>query len=160
MSRNGSRYGGLCVLAAILLPLAVIGARGGDFDRVIFAVDPASDIRIQIIAEMEQSGQKYECLQFTNASSKAATRIRFVFNYFDAKAHALGFDVFDHRKTVPAGPTGVWNYDGCTAVSPPAGIVVNVVTVERVEYDDGTSWALAGTNADSPTAIPKATATP
>jgi hypothetical protein len=117
---------------------------------------------------MAQMGRPYLCVRFVNIAMTTATEIRFVFRYFDAKVAPIGFDTLEYRKgaapraivNLPGDRTegGVWLYGNCTSFSRPKGIAVVVVTIEHVEYDDGTSWTLAG--ADPASAQPLPTPSP
>ena len=171
------RMGTLAGIAAIvgILPASGVAAKDAAF---VFALDPSvrtAPVRITNAFSFGSGVSHQECVSWVNRSTKTMVAIRFVFTYVDASGVIRGVDPFDRRGSFPAGVANeglssmdqvqsplryrhLW--DNCRGYTfPREGIAVNRLSIERVDFEDGTSW-VAPPSSPSPTATPAPTASP
>ena len=158
-------------LAAIVAILASAPASAKDA-AFAFAPDPSlrtAPIRITNAFSYGSGIIHSECVSWINRSPKTVVAIRFVFTYVDASGVIRGVDPFDRRGSFPPGVANeglssvdqaqsplryrhLW--DNCRGYTfPREGIAINRISIERVDFEDGTSW-LAPTASPSPPAMP------
>jgi hypothetical protein len=137
----------LVLFVAVITPIA---AQAQYAFRFIILSNPASLIRISNAVGVRRAGTSYECVDFTNLSEKTITRVEFRFLYIDAQRENVGFDLLDRTGPFtpgglvsgppPVGPGSTFDpggYPNCLHFRfPHQGIAINVVMVNRVEYDD------------------------
>jgi hypothetical protein len=129
-------------------------------------------IRIDQANAYERGNQYYECLSFTNLSAKVVTHVRFDFLYVDAKGERVGKDTFDRagrfdpggrvanlpvtlNVRMPSYEQDLSRYPNCQSYHfPSQGIAVSVIGVERVDFEDGTSWVAAPASPSPPPSPP------
>jgi hypothetical protein len=170
--RTVLRY--LALVVAVMTPIA---AQAQYAFRFFILSNPASLVRISNPVGLRHAGTSYECVDFMNLSEKTITRIEFKFIYIDAQRENVGFDLLDRTGSfTPNGmvsgppPAGVGStfdpgvYANCLHFRfPRQGIAINVVMVNRVDYDDGTVWTAPTPQSSatpSPTPESSPTATP
>lgn len=140
-------------------------------------------VRIDRANAYGQGGWHYECIGFTNLSTKTVTSVRFHFIYIDAKFERVGEDFFERKGSfdpggaveglgvatnvaMPRYEQDLSSHPDCQSFRfPPQGISVNMVAVDRVEFADGTSWTAptprpSATPSTTPEVSPAASATP
>jgi hypothetical protein len=176
MSRMNRRsIGALGAIVAILTSASGASAKDPAFS---FALDPSvrsAPIRITNAFSFGSGVVHHECVSWINRSTKTVVAIRFVFTYVDASGVIRGTDPFDRRGSFPAGVANeglssmsqvdsplryrhLW--DNCRGYTfPREGIAVNRLSIERVDFDDGTSWTVPATS-PSPAAISSPAASP
>ncbi len=165
----------LAVLVAIAA--AAPGASAKD-PAFAFAPDPSlrtAPIRVTNAFSFGSGMVHDECVSWVNRSTKTVVAIRFVFTYVDASGVIRGVDPFDRRGSFPPGVAneGVSSiaqaesplryrhlWDNCRGYTfPREGIAINRLSIERVDFDDGTSW-LAPAALPSPDVMPHAIPSP
>ena len=141
---------------ALFVPATSLAA--GYAFRFVVLADPSSPVRVLDAVGIRQAGVSYECLSFSNDANRPVTRVLFKFTYFDAAREMVGFDTLDRVGDVAAGATvtapmvhdtrNLWHNPNCQHFQfPHEGIAINAVTVERVDFADGTSWTATPKNA-------------
>jgi hypothetical protein len=166
--RNLARCFTLVALCFALLPAAALAQYAFRF----LVVRNFAPVRIDRANAYRQGGWHYECIGFTNISTKVVTSVRFHFIYIDATFERVGEDFFERKGSFDAGgavegvgvatnvPMPRYEQDlssrpDCQSFRfPPQGISVNEVAVDRVEFADGTTWTAP---TPRPSAPPSAT---
>jgi hypothetical protein len=93
------------------------------------------------------------CFTFRNEDARTAKHVRFRLAYYDKDGTRAGGDVFDRRGTFTTGALveGFYgktlrvNEENCVFMHfPSQGIAVNIVYVESVDFEDGSTWTVQG----------------
>lgn len=155
-------------VAAMLVAVLVGAPARAQYAFRFLIVRNFAPVRIDRANAYGQGGWHYECVGFTNMSTKVVTSIRFHFIYIDAKFDRVGEDFFERKGSfdpggavegqgvatnvpMPREAQDLSTHPDCQSFRFPAqGISVNMVAVDRVEFADGTSWT-------APTPRPSAT---
>ena len=149
----------IAVLAALVAILACTSRASAKAPAFVFEPDPsmrAAPVRITGAFSFGSGVDHHECVSWINRSTKTVVAIRFVFTYIDAAGVIRGVDPFDRRGSFPPGVANeglstieqvqsplryrhLW--DNCRGyMSPREGIAVNRLSIERIDFEDGTSW--------------------
>ena len=149
----------IAVLAAIVAIISGASGASAKDPAFVFAPDPsmrAAPVRITGAFSFGSGIDHHECVSWVNRSTKTVVAIRFVFTYIDAAGVIRGVDPFDRRGSFPPGVPNeglstvdqvqsplryrhLW--DNCRGyMFPREGIAVNRLSIERIEFEDGTSW--------------------
>lgn len=156
-----------------MIAALLIAALGPAFSMTI-APQPGVPVRITSANAYRQDLVNWECVTFVNASTKTISRVRIRFHYFDASKADVGSDVLERKGSFAPGvfiegPTfgaaaGLKQIDNCARFRfPHEGIETDVVSVERVEFADGTTWTSEtprGGGVPKPTPMAVGTVTP
>jgi len=134
----------LCA-GVVLCVLAVCAPAAAQVFSMARAVDPGARIVVDAAFAYRRGGTDFECVTFTNHASKPATFVQFVFTYYDAAHRYDGSDTFDRSGSfAPDVKIDGHGPHGCERFRfPREGIGLNVVSVRRVTYADGSSWSPA-----------------
>ncbi len=138
--------GRLCA-AVVLCVLALSAPATAQVFSMARAVDPGARIAVNAAFAYRRGGTDFECVTFTNHARKTATFVQFAFTYFDAAHRYDGSDTFDRSGSfAPDVKIDGHGPHGCERFRfPREGIAVNIVSVRRVTYVDGSSWSPAST---------------
>ena len=129
----------------------LVAALGPAFSMVI-APQPGVPVRITSANAYRQDLVNWECVTFVNASAKTISRVRVRFHYFDSANVDVGSDELDRKGSFAPGVSiegpkygtaaGMKQIDNCARFKfPRSGIDTDVVSVESVEFADGTAWS-------------------
>lgn len=156
----------------MIVPL-LVAALEPAFSMTI-AVQPGVPVHVISANAYRQDLVNWECVTFVNTTSKTISRVRIRFHYFDASNADVGSDRLDRKGSFAPGvliegPTygaaaALKQIENCARFRfPREGIETDVVSVESVEFADGTTWTSEvprGGGLPKPTPMAVGTVTP
>jgi hypothetical protein len=125
-------------------------------DSAAFTIQVSRVDWVAALSVVQIGSGMYMCsVSALKTSEKPIAHVRFRFTYVDAAGDVVGGDTFDYthhvdadgiiRPPVPVfGGSDLSRFTNCERLRfPSQGIAMDVVSVDRVDYEDGTSWSIA-----------------